>query len=123
MAVSPKCRPLIEGGAASTMVLLSERAFSVRRMTILLKPRSLKMESQEFCLWVVAEPLAVEDARRALKRSVPDLDRYSADHSIEIVAARDWYLQDGTFDLNRVIGGSNEKLANASARGYAESYS
>jgi len=43
----------------------------------------------------------------------------TADESIEIVAARDWYLQDGTFDLNRVIRGWNEKLARASARGYA----
>src|ERR1700736_742020 len=77
------------------------------------------LESQEFCLWVVAEPLAVEDARRALKRAVPDLDQYIADQSIEIVAARDWYLQDGAFDLNRVISGWNEKLARASARGYA----
>jgi C4-dicarboxylate-specific signal transduction histidine kinase len=77
------------------------------------------LESQEFCLWVVAEPLAVEDARRALKRDVPDLDQYLADQSIEIVAARDWYLQDGAFDLNRVISGWNEKLARASARGYA----
>src|SRR5882757_6198709 len=77
------------------------------------------LESHEFCLWVVAEPLAVEDARRALQRAVSDFDRYFADHSIEIVAARDWYLQDGTFDLNRVIGGWNEKLASASARGYA----
>src|SRR6202049_3992249 len=77
------------------------------------------LESHEFCLWVVAEPLAVEDARRALQRAVSDFDRYFAEHSIEIVAARDWYLQDGTFDLNRVIGGWNEKLARASARGYA----
>jgi C4-dicarboxylate-specific signal transduction histidine kinase len=77
------------------------------------------LESHEFCLWVVAEPLAVEDARRALQRAVSDFNRYFAEHSIEIVAARDWYLQDGTFDLNRVIGGWNEKLARASARGYA----
>ncbi len=77
------------------------------------------LENQEFCLWVVAEPLIVEDAKHALHRAVPDFDRYFADHSIEIVAARDWYLQDGTFDLNRVIGGWNEKLARASARGYA----
>jgi PAS domain S-box-containing protein len=77
------------------------------------------LENQEFCLWVVAEPLAVEDARRALKRAVPDFDRYFADQSIEIVAARHWYLQDGTFDLNRVIGGWNEKLSRASSRGYA----
>jgi PAS domain S-box-containing protein len=77
------------------------------------------LESQEFCLWVVAEPLTGEDARYALKRVVPDLDQYLADHSIEIVAARDWYLQDGTFDLKRVISGWNEKLTSASARGYA----
>ncbi|PYU06339.1 MAG: hypothetical protein DMG34_06305 [Acidobacteria bacterium] len=77
------------------------------------------LENQEFCLWVVAEPLTGEDARHALQRAVPDLDQYLADQSIEIVAARDWYLQDGTFDLKRVISGWNEKLANASARGYA----
>jgi PAS domain S-box-containing protein len=77
------------------------------------------LENQEFCLWVVAEPLTAEDARHALKRVVPDLDQYLANQSIEIVAARDWYLQDGMFDLNRVISGWNEKLAGASARGYA----
>jgi signal transduction histidine kinase/PAS domain-containing protein len=77
------------------------------------------LENQEFCLWVVAEPLTVDDATQAMHRAVPDSDRYFADHSIEIVAARDWYLQDGAFDLNRVIRGWNEKLAGASARGYA----
>ncbi|MCU1253979.1 MAG: hypothetical protein JWM83_278 [Candidatus Angelobacter sp.] len=77
------------------------------------------LESHEFCLWVVADPIAVEDARHALQRAVPDLDRYFADNSIEIVRACDWYLQDSTFDLNRVIAGWNEKLASASARGFA----
>jgi PAS domain S-box-containing protein len=76
------------------------------------------LESQEFCLWVVAEPLTRADAREALRRVLPDLDRYLADDSIEIVTARDWYLHDGTFDLTRVISGWNEKLASASARGY-----
>jgi C4-dicarboxylate-specific signal transduction histidine kinase len=77
------------------------------------------LENQEFCLWVVAEPLTREDAWQALERAVPDLDRYLDEHSIDIVGARDWYLQDGTFDLNRVICSWNEKLASASARGYA----
>jgi PAS domain S-box-containing protein len=67
---------------------------------------------------VVAEPLTVESAKLAMREAVPDFDRYFAEHSIEIVAARDWYLHDGVFDLNRVIGGWNEKLAHASARGY-----
>jgi PAS domain S-box-containing protein len=77
------------------------------------------LESQEFCLWVVAEPLTRAEAREALQRALPDLDQYLADQSIEIITARDWYLQDGTFDLTRVISGWNEKLASASARGYA----
>src|SRR6202521_4540790 len=77
------------------------------------------LESQEFCLWVVAPPVTVEDARQALKGAVPDFDQYFVDSSIEIVPARDWYLQDGTFDLNRVIAGWNQKLMRASAKGYA----
>jgi C4-dicarboxylate-specific signal transduction histidine kinase len=77
------------------------------------------LESQEFCLWVVAAPVTKEEAGDALKHAVPDFDRYVADRSVEIVAARDWYLQDGTFDLKRTIRGWNETLARASARGYA----
>jgi len=77
------------------------------------------LESEEFCLWVVAEPLTIEEAIDALKDALPDLDRYLADSSIEIVSARDWYLQGGTFDLKRVTGRWHEKLARASARGYA----
>jgi len=77
------------------------------------------LESQEFSLWVVAEPVREEEARHALKQVVPDLDRYLADHSIDIVSAGDWYLQGGTFDLKRVMSGWHERLALALARGYA----
>jgi transcriptional regulator with PAS, ATPase and Fis domain len=77
------------------------------------------LENQEFCLWVVAEPISIEDATGALKRAIPGFDQYLSDQSIEIVAARDWYFPDGIFDLNRVIRGWNEKLARASAGGYA----
>ena len=77
------------------------------------------LESEEFFLWVVAEPLTIEEAKNALKRAVPDLDRYLADSSIEIVSAGEWYLQGGTFDIKRVAAGWLEKLARASARGYA----
>ena len=63
--------------------------------------------------------MTVDEAQHALNQAVPELDRYLADHSIEIVAARDWYLQSGTFDLKRVIGGWHEQLARALASGYA----
>src|SRR3989454_2994938 len=77
------------------------------------------LESEEFCLWVVSEPVTVDEAKHALNRAVPELDRYLAAHSIEIVSARDWYLQGGTFDLRRVIAGWHEQLTRALASGYA----
>src|SRR5436309_8663034 len=77
------------------------------------------LESEEFCLWVVSEPVTVDEATHALNEAVPELDRHLADHSIEIVSARDWYLQGGTFDLKRVIGGWYGQLARALAAGYA----
>jgi C4-dicarboxylate-specific signal transduction histidine kinase len=77
------------------------------------------LESGEFCLWVVAPPLTVPEALEALRHAVPDFGRYYVDGSVEIVGAHDWYLQDGEFDLARVIAGWNEKLTRASAKGYA----
>lgn len=76
------------------------------------------LQSQEFCLWVVAPPVTREDALEALRQAVPSFDSYLPDGGVEIVPARDWYLPDGTFDLNRVIAGWNETLRRASARGY-----
>jgi PAS domain S-box-containing protein len=77
------------------------------------------LESNEFCLWVISDPLTKEEAPDALRRAVPDLDRYLAERSIEILPHDEWYLQEGVFDLDRVISGWNEKLEQALARGYA----
>jgi hypothetical protein len=74
---------------------------------------------EEYCLWIVAEPLTVEEATAALKAAVPDLDRHMADSRMEIVSARDWFLQGGTFDGKRLTDAWYEKLARVSARGYA----
>jgi C4-dicarboxylate-specific signal transduction histidine kinase len=77
------------------------------------------LESGEFLLWVVAEPLTIEEATTALKEAVPHFDRYLSDASIEILPAREWYIPDDQFDLRRVTAAWHEKLARASARGYA----
>jgi C4-dicarboxylate-specific signal transduction histidine kinase len=76
------------------------------------------LESEEYCLWIVAEPLTIEEATDVLRDAVPDLDRYLADSRVEIVSARDWFLQGGTFDGQRVTAACYEKLARVSARGY-----
>src|SRR6266478_7429687 len=76
------------------------------------------LEREEYCLWIVAEPLTIEEARAALKNAVPDLDRCFADSRLEIVAARDWFLPGGVFDGKRLTASWYEKLASLSARGY-----
>src|SRR5882672_11411266 len=76
------------------------------------------LENNEFCLWVISEPLTEEVARSALHQAVPDLDRYLAERSIEIHPYVEWYLTGGAFDLYRVINGWHEKLKHTLARGY-----
>src|SRR5438445_8102174 len=76
------------------------------------------LESREFCFWLVPEPLTEAKAQRALRQHLPDSDRYLADGSIEIVSSRKWYLNRGKFSRARVARIWNEKLEQASARGY-----
>jgi PAS domain S-box-containing protein len=77
------------------------------------------LEDNEFCVWVVSEPLTEEEASSALRQAVPNLDKYFADRSLEILTAREWYLEEGVFDLRRVMTGWDEKLGQALIRGYA----
>src|SRR5438445_12274095 len=77
-----------------------------------------RLKNKAFCLWVICQALTQEQARNALRRAVPDVDRQLAERSLEILPHDEWYLKDGTFDLPRVIRGWNEKLEQALARGY-----
>ena len=77
------------------------------------------LEKDEFCLWVVAEPLTIEEATAALKAAVANLDSYLADSRIEIVSAGDFFLQGGKFDRKRVTDALLAKFASVSRKGYA----
>jgi MEDS: MEthanogen/methylotroph, DcmR Sensory domain len=76
------------------------------------------LEDGEFCVWVVSEPVSEDEARGALQRVVPDLDRYLSGGTIEMFPAREWYLERGKFELQRVTNAWNDKLLRALARGY-----
>ena len=76
------------------------------------------LESNEFCAWVVSEPLTENGVWQALERAVPHLDKYVSDHSIEVLNARDVYLAGGEIDLHRIIGNWSDKLQRALSRGY-----
>ena len=77
------------------------------------------LEDNEFCLWIISEPLGTKEATQALREAVPDVERYLATRSIEIISHKEWYLDGGTFDGVRVINSWKEKLEQALARGYA----
>lgn len=75
------------------------------------------LESKEFCIWAISEPLSEEDARNALSRAIPDFDRYLAERSFEILPGREWYLGGPRFDLKRIVDGWKAKLRRALASG------
>jgi hypothetical protein len=77
------------------------------------------LEAGELCIWVVSELLTMEEARNALRKAVPEFDRYLVDHSIEIVRGREFYLSGSVPDLERVMRVWVEKADSALARGYA----
>jgi PAS domain S-box-containing protein len=76
------------------------------------------LENNEFCVWVISEPLTEEEVRYALRLAVPDLAHSVVDRSLEILLAREWYLTEGMFDFQRVLNGWNDKLDHAMVRGY-----
>jgi PAS domain S-box-containing protein len=79
------------------------------------------LESKEFCLWVVSDSglISVEDAKQALKQTVPQFDRHLSDKNIEILNGYDWYLAENMFSLDRTINAWNAKLRSALALGFS----
>lgn len=77
------------------------------------------LEDNEYCVWIVSDPMTEEEARVALAEAMPGLDPCEVDLRLEILPAREWYLKDGLFDLKRVASGWDDKLKRALDRGYA----
>jgi DNA-binding CsgD family transcriptional regulator len=76
------------------------------------------LQSKEFCVWAISEPITEHEARDALAQDIPQFDRHLAEGRIEILPGRDWYLKGDKFDLQRITGGWREKLDGALARGF-----
>lgn len=76
------------------------------------------LENNEFCLWVTSEPLEVEDATRALKKAVKNLDDYIKKGQIEILDYSEGYTKPGKFEATKVLRGWVEKENQAVERGF-----
>jgi DNA-binding CsgD family transcriptional regulator len=76
------------------------------------------LKSNEFCLWLISDPITETNARDVLGRAVPNLDRHLAARQIEMIQTTEWFLKGDRFFLKRALEGWNEKLQDALARGY-----
>jgi signal transduction histidine kinase len=72
----------------------------------------------EFCFWVLADPLNEDDARYALKQAIPASDRHLVDRHMEFMPAEECYLSDGVFNLDRVTSEWGARLNGALSAGY-----
>jgi DNA-binding CsgD family transcriptional regulator len=77
------------------------------------------LENKEFCLWILQPSISRQEALDALRRGVPDFDRYRSEGSIELVSQDEWYAEDGRFELATVIERFLEKTEEAISKGYA----
>jgi signal transduction histidine kinase len=76
------------------------------------------LANNEFCFWVLADPLIEDYARRALDRAIPSSDRYLVDKHMEFIPGEECYLNGGAFNLDRVTSEWGERLRRALSAGY-----
>lgn len=77
------------------------------------------LESNEFCMWITCEAVSEKQAKEALRKAVPDCDKYFKRGQIEIVPYTEWYFKEGTFDLQQSLKACIDKLNQALTGGYA----
>lgn len=77
------------------------------------------LEANEFCVWILFDPIGDEEAVQMLRQGVPEADKYIEIGAIEVIPHSQWYLREGIFDLNRAIRGLQAKLTAALEKGYA----
>lgn len=76
------------------------------------------LENNEFCLWVTSEPLNEKEAKDAMRKAMPNFDRYQKKGQIEICSYTEWYFKEGGLNLQRVFNDWVGKLNRALEKGY-----
>jgi DNA-binding CsgD family transcriptional regulator len=76
------------------------------------------LQSNEFCMWAISDPITESDAMNALRLAVPRFDLHRAAGQFELLQATEWYLERDQVNLKRIVSGWDEKLHGALAKGY-----
>lgn len=74
--------------------------------------------NNEFCLWITSDPITVTIASEALRKEIPDFDKYEKKEQITILSHAEWYLKDNTFVPDIVINGWYQKLGKSLNNGF-----
>jgi hypothetical protein len=75
------------------------------------------LENNEFCMWVISEPVTPQEAKNALRRAVTGGRRYLDEAQIEVHSGREWYRTGNLLDVEKVAAAWDAKLADAIAHG------
>lgn len=76
------------------------------------------LENNEYCMWIVSEPLLENETNKIMETAVPDFDHYINKGQIEILHHSRWYLKNGYFNSEEVLNGWINKLNYALSKGY-----
>jgi PAS domain S-box-containing protein len=87
-------------------------------ITMLLPFFTAGLENNEFCLWVVSDPLDEQEVREAAASVIPNSDHYLANGQLEIVPYTDWYCCDGKMHLQNILNNWIMKMDHAISQGY-----
>ncbi|NLY52956.1 MAG: hypothetical protein GX063_08660 [Firmicutes bacterium] len=74
------------------------------------------LENNEYCMWIVSDPVKPMEAVKALKGAVPELDTYWT--QIEILSDAEWYRQYGSFQGKQVLKNWVSRCNFAESNGY-----
>src|SRR6201999_1136304 len=77
------------------------------------------LENNERCLWVTDVAFSAQEARAALRVSVPDFDQRERNGQIEISDAENWYAADAKLRPGEIVAGLLHREQEALARGFA----
>ncbi|HEX4159709.1 MAG TPA: MEDS domain-containing protein [Rhizomicrobium sp.] len=57
----------------------------------------------EQCIWVVSDPLTVDEAVEALRAAIPEFDSWRRSGRFKLLPAAEWYYDGGRFDWQHIV--------------------
>lgn len=74
------------------------------------------LEDQECCVWVLPPSLSPAEAMMALQRDIPQIDEYLQTGQMEFLPCHEWYLPNGTIEIDRLLAAWQRKVDQAAVR-------